>query len=476
MAWARRHPVAVVFLLAFAARALVAIGAALLFSGAVFGDDATYRGLAMDVLTGTSQSWDPYTRQLFEGTAVFMLPLTVVLGLTGGSVIAGQMLVGVMGALAAAATFAVARRMLRPAWALLAGGVVALLPSQVLWSSVVLKDAFVWAALAGLALAVARANQAGGAALARSLAACALLLGALAFLRPHTTVVAAWALALAVWFGMPQERLRRGLAALLVSVMVPWLSGFGPGGIDVVASAGSLENRRFFNALDAASAIIDPNDVIDRRRRELQAERRRAIAMAETARDRVEELARLRTERAHALASRPSEPKPGRAQHEELEEMDRRLVALIAEAERHEQRAEYTAQVLQKDEAYVVIAEPEGLSADVRHLPHGLSVMLLQPFPFTNRPGLHLRLAGAESALLWYPLLALALVGLATVRRRLADMAFPMFAGGGILLAYALTEGNVGTAYRHRGEFVWVVALLAALGAARLSEWRKAQG
>jgi hypothetical protein len=36
---------------------------------------------------------------------------------------------------------------------------------------------------------------------------------------------------------------------------------------------------------------------------------------------------------------------------------------------------------------------------------------------------------------------------------------------------YALTEGNLGTAYRHRGEFVWVVALLAALGLSRVVAW-----
>jgi hypothetical protein len=44
-------------------------------------------------------------------------------------------------------------------------------------------------------------------------------------------------------------------------------------------------------------------------------------------------------------------------------------------------------------------------------------------------------------------------------------MVFPVIVATGIVIQYALSEGNVGTAYRHRGEFVWVVALLAALGA-----------
>ena len=41
-------------------------------------------------------------------------------------------------------------------------------------------------------------------------------------------------------------------------------------------------------------------------------------------------------------------------------------------------------------------------------------------------------------------------------------LAFPVLAGAATLAMYGLTEGNLGTAYRHRGEFVWVVALLDA--------------
>ena len=38
---------------------------------------------------------------------------------------------------------------------------------------------------------------------------------------------------------------------------------------------------------------------------------------------------------------------------------------------------------------------------------------------------------------------------------------------------WALVEGNFGTAYRHRGEFVWVAILFAGLGIDRiLMRWR----
>jgi hypothetical protein len=50
---------------------------------------------------------------------------------------------------------------------------------------------------------------------------------------------------------------------------------------------------------------------------------------------------------------------------------------------------------------------------------------------------------------------------------------FPILVGGGILVMYALTEGNIGTAYRHRGEFVWVVAILGSSGLDRLVARRR---
>lgn len=97
--------------------------------------------------------------------------------------------------------------------------------------------------------------------------------------------------------------------------------------------------------------------------------------------------------------------------------------------------------------------------------------MLLEPFPLPFTGSAPLRLARMES-LLWYPLVLLAAVGLWIARRHLRVLLFPIVVGGGILFMYALSEGNVGTAHRHRGEFVWVVVLLAALGARHLTSRR----
>jgi hypothetical protein len=43
---------------------------------------------------------------------------------------------------------------------------------------------------------------------------------------------------------------------------------------------------------------------------------------------------------------------------------------------------------------------------------------------------------------------------------------------GAIVLVYAQTEGNIGTAYRHRSEAVWAVALFAALAAQTIADRR----
>jgi hypothetical protein len=110
----------------------------------------------------------------------------------------------------------------------------------------------------------------------------------------------------------------------------------------------------------------------------------------------------------------------------------------------------------------------------LRYAPKGMSVIALRPLPWEavapgRAPGI--RLAGAEDVF-WYPILLLALGGLLTLRGRLRYMAFPVLVGAATAVMYGVTEGNVGTAYRHRGEFVWVAALLAAAAIQALASRR----
>jgi hypothetical protein len=103
------------------------------------------------------------------------------------------------------------------------------------------------------------------------------------------------------------------------------------------------------------------------------------------------------------------------------------------------------------------------------YLPRGLAAMTLMPYPWQSTPSHAMALAKLETVI-WYPLLLLGLVGLSSLRRHSRVLGYAVVVGAAIAVMWALVEGNFGTAYRHRGEFVWVVALLAAFGAQRLTD------
>jgi 4-amino-4-deoxy-L-arabinose transferase-like glycosyltransferase len=110
------------------------------------------------------------------------------------------------------------------------------------------------------------------------------------------------------------------------------------------------------------------------------------------------------------------------------------------------------------------------VGADLGHLPRGLSVMLVEPAPWASVGGAELRLAQLE-LVFWLPLLAAAGWGLPEAYRRRRELACIVLTAGAMLVAYALGEGNLGTAYRHRSELIPALAVLAALGVARIMSW-----
>lgn len=98
--------------------------------------------------------------------------------------------------------------------------------------------------------------------------------------------------------------------------------------------------------------------------------------------------------------------------------------------------------------------------------------MLFEPVPWTFEGTTTMKLARLEMVL-WYPVLVLAIVGLWRWKRFARITVFPVMFGAGSLLVYGLAEGNLGTAFRHRGEFIWVVILLAVIGAFVVAERRR---
>ncbi|HVF53687.1 MAG TPA: hypothetical protein VNC78_08795 [Actinomycetota bacterium] len=409
---------------AFLVRVGLAVVVEIWFGGSLTPDDSTYSEMARQAALGETQAWDPYTHSLYHSTATFLVPLTAIYKVFGGEGIAGQIFVAALGAGTAYFTYRVAEEFLAPRWALAAGAIVALLPSQVVWSSTLLKDAAVWFLLSALALVVARAGRAEAKKLILAGLLASLILFLLGYLRLHTLVVASWAVALAAAAGDPHLRLARMGGGLAVALVIPLTVGIGPGGLTLVTDAGSLQARRINNAVGANTAFIDipspsPTPLVPPDRASgpgltVQAPSGSTVSVIDPWA--VSELPEIEV-------TPPTPPPPVAAP-----------------------------------------ADDPLLSPDLAHLPRGLAVMLLEPTPWGGG-STQLRFARKE-ALVWYPIVILALVGLAIGRRHARALAFPVLAGGGILLMYALTEGNIGTAFRHRGEFVWVVALLAAAGAA----------
>jgi multidrug efflux pump subunit AcrA (membrane-fusion protein) len=307
--------------------------------------------------------------------------------------------------------------------------------------------------------------------------------------------VAAWSLGIAAFFGIKKHRYRRGLFGVVVAVTIPWLVGLGPAGWALATNAGSLEYRRAANAVGANSAFVEAlgseasqpkapgpdSRIANLEQTEVEISERlvanvdKDLMLTQRVYKTSEKRQRLREELALALAQDPSEhPKRSeqiaqiRAQLKRLRSKEQRIRSesrklAAAKVELEQERAAIIAAQQQVQGRQQDIADSESLDPDIAHLPRGLSVMLFEPVPWATGGSTTLQMARAE-ALFWYPLLVMAAVGLWVARSHLRVLSFPLSLGGGILLMYALAEGNIGTAFRHRGEFVWVVAVLAALG------------
>src|SRR4051812_9595860 len=183
---------------AAAARIAFAFVSAIVNRHGLVPDEANYVQLARVVASGRSaDSWSPgYGQALYRSVWPFIAPITFVFRMIGVSRIAAQLWAVLWGVVAAVATLRLARDLLPTSAALGAGLIVALLPSQVLFSSIVLRESMVWAALVGLALAagaVVRA-RAPDRSFVLSLIAVVLALMLLVDLRTQTAVAAALAL------------------------------------------------------------------------------------------------------------------------------------------------------------------------------------------------------------------------------------------------------------------------------------------
>lgn len=486
-AWAGNHPLLVVGGVAFLVRALACAYVQIRYDGAVFGDELMYSSMAHQTAISANHTWDEWTKTLFNNTATFMWPLTAVYWLTGSNGYLGQLVPAAFGTATAIFTTALLRPVCSRRWAIAGGLFVALLPSQILWSSLTMKDSAVWAVLAALAVLVARLATESSKRLVAITVSVVVLLFLLGHLREHTMVIASWAIVVTAALAPGKRRWARFGWALLVALALPWVLGFGGGGSTLVSGTDTLGERRATNAQGAETALVMP----------LDSDAATSAAAAGQAKETVEQ-AQSESEAASADVLAAAEMyrvlQEARAEAAALRRAQRALAAAQAEAVltdrlAAERQIEYQQAVDAADaaakqafradidssfgESYQL--PEEGLVANLRYLPRGLSVMLLWPYPWSSGSNARIALARVDM-IFWYPALALALVGVCFAWRRRGALLFPLLVGGGSALVSALSQGNFGTAYRHRGEFVWVVAVLAVVGASSLVTRYRARG
>ena len=102
--------------------------------------------------------------------------------------------------------------------------------------------------------------------------------------------------------------------------------------------------------------------------------------------------------------------------------------------------------------------------ADLFYLPIGLRVMLLDPLPHQLQLNYELILAFCEN-LLWYPILIFSGYGVFKMRKKMGlETIFLIFCNMGLITMWSIFEGNFGTAFRHRSEFIWSTIIFAAIG------------
>lgn len=464
VSWTLRHALLAVFVLAMAVRAAVVTYVAVRHDGYLFADDHQYVQLASDATAHATGAWDDYTRTLYRQNATLLLPMTVLFRVFGVHAWLGEVLVALAGALTALLVTRLALEIVTRRVAFLVGAGAALLPSQVFFSSLTLKDALVWAALATVALLLVFIRRTHGRHLLGLAVVLVVVLILLGFLRQHTLVVCLIAILLTSWLGDAQDRMWRVAAALVLLLVVPWAVGAGVAGKGLLHRADSLDLQRALGAQGAATALVTPAPSGDSSAGAALAAAARA-ASAKTA----IALAQQRLEAAQRYAADNGPGHPSSAA-----QLTEAQVAVEA-AQRDAAMAEAAASAAQKaakpraglDSSFGNRSGSSAVDKNLRYLPKGLAVMVLFPYPWRPAPSAPLKLARAET-LMWYPLLLLAVVGLGSMRRHARILAFPLLVTCGLAAMWALVEGNFGTAYRHRGEFVWAVFVLAAPGLSAL--------
>ena len=442
------HPVLSSFLVALSIRVAFALVSGVLHDGLLVLDEEQYLLLALMRAEGelAPEFWSGYGQSLFDSTRTFMWPVTALFWIFGPARIVAQLVAAVFGALTAAAAASVAKRFLRPKFALVAGLVVACFPSQILFSSVALRESLVWAGLMTMAVVVIDAQRSTSSRrLILSMTVLGLLFIGLVWLRPQTAVCAIWCAFPALLFG---NHCRYGRTALAVCALVflPWSMGFG------VAGAGFGEAAVERLGISRGHMSLAAESGFESSQFELTED---PLSLAPTGPDgESTQDASAHSDWCVELVMQPS------------------LKGQIGGGKPLLEREAGDWVCAHNSETGRPILIDNRVSASLRRVLPGLYDTLIRPLPWEKSVGRFRSLAGLETVL-WMALYGLAAYGTWMNRERYRELLFPVILLALLGLAGAVSHGNLGTSYRHRGQLLAILAVLAAGGLQALIDGRR---
>jgi hypothetical protein len=451
-----RQPALTAFVVALTSRLALVVGTHVAQRWPLIPDEGQYVELA--TLATDSRINDfccgGYGPALYASTRLYAWQMHGLVELFGPREWILQMPAVLYGAAGAYVVTRIAGKFISAQWALVAGLVVALLPSALLHSSTIMRESLIWLLIAGAAWLVILWSEDRG---LRRLVICSvgllLVVVGLGWLRDQTAILVAWSLVPVALFVGNQRRRRIGLMAVVLLVG-PWVTASGPAGLVLLSnSVPVLGSVRAWMSIEADSAIM----VFD------------AVSFAVPGEEEVQ--ARGWWSKPRSSGGAP-ELVGGCEGYESTTEsgavgiVDRCIETICMDGE------------CQDIVAGFLIVD-NSVTASLKAIPGGLAAFYFRPLPWEaiGERSLIFRLAAVEN-LLWFVLYGFALFGIRPLWRR--HPAIVVFGSSFFLaagLGASVTQGNLGTAFRHRLQVLWVVALLAAVGGERLwTRWQVRSG
>tara|TARA_Y100000590_G_scaffold119742_1_gene137045 strand:- start:2882 stop:4237 length:1356 start_codon:yes stop_codon:yes gene_type:complete len=427
------HPLIFIFSLAFLARLVTAITVAIFFDNCLFADDCGYLTVLKLHIDGRPEElWTPDMSTYWNIHIAFYYPAFLLSKIFGFHLFIPQLLSVIAGSLIPLSVTAILKNHTSLKVAIFCGAICALWPSQVLWSSVFLRDSASWTGLISIALILLHWTKTknikgilfGGLALA----SVSLYLG---HVRSHTLVTAMIALLIAVLISISHTSRTKHFArisiALLCFLFIPLISNVGIAGSELL-SLNDFATQRAAGAVEASTSLVQP---AIKYHKDLDSDCFDATG--------------------YEFSGMPD------PNFEYGQEFDGYLEAIE------------TCR-LNPDE--IPEAPDNSWIAHIKYLPTGLRIMLIDPLPNQLHKSDSLIPPFLEN-IIWYPVLLFAMYGIRYISKRNTETLYIAFTVTGLATTWGMIEGNFGTAFRHRGELFWGVIIFAGLGLDRFLKKKK---